>query len=489
MNNCYIILSCLFSSLVVSSCGEAQQKEQPNIILIMADDLGYGDLGYMGNDIVQTPHLDALAGQGIRFNRFYAAAPVCSPTRASCLTGRHPYRSGIPWAGRYALPSDEITLAKVLQENGYTTAHFGKWHIGGMSRQIDQSHFPDGPTPYAPPWEHGFDVAFSTESMVPLYNPYYHVGGEYGRADYRHVQNEPVASGQQTGGHQWKNLYWTGPGQFVDENLEGSNATLIMDRALAFMQEERNAGNPFFTLVWFHTPHTPVVAGDEYRELYPGQTMEAQHWFGSITTMDEQIGRLFHALADWGIADETIVWFKSDNGPSYIHGHNSAGPLRGAKGELYEGGIRVPSILHWPVQFPDPKVINEPISTSDLFPTVMAMAGVDHQAGRTIDGENVLPVISHGKSREGPIAFASPLPNRLQPAFSQESEQFAIIEGRYKLISMDNRVSYQLYDLDHDISESQDLAGELKDISAAMQNVLEIWIRDVREDASRLQQQ
>jgi arylsulfatase A-like enzyme len=486
MNYYRIILLFLVGSLAVSNCGGDKQRKQPNIILIMADDLGYGDLGYMGNDIIKTPHLDALAENGIRFNRFYAAAPVCSPTRASCLTGRHPYRSGIPWAGRYALPSDEITLAEVLKGNGYTTAHFGKWHIGGMSRQIDQSHFPDGPTPYAPPWEHGFDVAFSTESMVPLYNPYYHVGGEFGGPDYRHVQNEPVALGQLTGGHQWKNLYWTGPGQFVDENLKGSNAALIMDRALAFMEEQLKADNPFFTLVWFHTPHTPVVAGHEHRELYSGLTIEAQHWFGCITAMDEQIGRLLQSLTDWGVADETIVWFKSDNGPSYIRGHHSAGPLRGAKGELYEGGIRVPSILHWPAQFPDPKEINEPISTSDLFPTVMAMAGLGHQAGRTIDGENVLPVISRGISREGPIAFASPLPDRLRPAISQESEQFALIDGRYKLISMDNGVSYQLYDLDHDISESQDISSELKVISASMQRMLEDWIREVREDSSRL---
>ena len=140
-----------------------------------------------------------------------------------------------------------------------------------------------------------------------------------------------------------------------------SNTTLIMVWALAFMEEELKANTPFFTLVWFHTPHTPVVAGHEHRELYSGLTMEAKHWYGCITAMDEQIGRLLQSLADWGVADETIVWFISNNGPSYIHGLNSAGPLHGAKGELYKGGIRVPSILHWPAQFPDPKEINEPM--------------------------------------------------------------------------------------------------------------------------------
>ena len=160
----------------------------PNIILIMADDLGYGDVACYGNPVVKTPHLDAMARDGIRFNRFYSGAPVCSPTRGSCLTGRHPYRYGIRWAGRHPLPKDEITLAEALKSKGYASGHFGKWHLGGLSRTIIQSEFPDGPSPYSPPWENGFDESFSTESMVPTYNPYYHVGGRIGMDDDEHCR-------------------------------------------------------------------------------------------------------------------------------------------------------------------------------------------------------------------------------------------------------------------------------------------------------------
>jgi len=141
------LISCNQKTAVTSISG----KELPNIILVMADDLGYGDVACYGNPVVKTPHLDAMARDGIRFNRFYSGAPVCSPTRGSCLTGRHPYRYGIPWAGRDPLPEDEITLAEALKSKGFATGHFGKWHLGGLSRTIIQSEFPDGPSPYSPP--------------------------------------------------------------------------------------------------------------------------------------------------------------------------------------------------------------------------------------------------------------------------------------------------------------------------------------------------
>lgn len=174
-----LLLLALISCDRSGADSSASEEKLPNIILIMADDLGYGDVACYGNPVVKTPHLDAMAREGIRFNRFYSGAPVCSPTRGSCLTGRHPYRYGIPWAGRHPLPEDEITLAEALKQSGYSCGHFGKWHLGGLSRTVIQSEFPDGPSSYSPPWVNGFDVAFSTESMVPNYNPYYHVGGRF----------------------------------------------------------------------------------------------------------------------------------------------------------------------------------------------------------------------------------------------------------------------------------------------------------------------
>ncbi len=215
-----------------------QEEKLPNIILLMADDLGYGDLACYGNTVVKSPNLDAMAREGIRFNRFYSAAPVSSPTRGSCLTGRHPYRYGILWAGRHPLPEEEITLAEALRTRGYATAHFGKWHLGGLSRTLIQGETPNGPSPYSPPWENGFDECFSTESMMPDYNPYYQVGGSYGTKDYRQVQSEPVEKGQRTGGFTWESRYWTGPGQIVDEWLEGDDSKIMMDRALDFIQRK-----------------------------------------------------------------------------------------------------------------------------------------------------------------------------------------------------------------------------------------------------------
>jgi len=423
-----------------------------------------------------------MAREAIRFDRFYAAAPVCSPTRGSCLTGRHPYRYGIPWAGRHPIQGDEITLAEVLKDSGSATGHFGKWHLGGLSKSVNQSEFPGGPTSYSPPWKNGFDVSFSTESMMPLYNPYYHVGGKYGTPEYRHVQNIPVDLGQHTGGYPWSNVYWTGPGQFEDEPPEGDDSKIIMDHALKFIRNQVIKKQPFLSVIWFHAPHTPIVAGNDYRKMYPDQSIEAQHWFGCITAMDEQIGRLRNSLIEWDISDNTIVWFCSDNGPSYIHNYNSAGPLRGKKAELYEGGIRVPAILEWPGMFSEPDNINTPVSTSDFFPTLLAMANIENAESSVIDGENIFQVLLHGGKRENPIPFLSPLPDRLKKQITSDDEQLALIGQQYKLISIDNGVTFQLYDLLEDISESVDISGEYPEITDSMKATLMKWVSDVRND-------
>ncbi len=458
----------------------ARDTGLPNIILVMADDLGYGDVGYYGNPVVKTPNLDDMARESIRFDRFYAGAPVCSPTRGSCLTGRHPYRYNIPWAGRHPLPEQEITLAEALKTRGYTTGHFGKWHLGGLSKTIIQSEFPDGPSPYSPPWENGFDESFSTESMMPNWNPYYHVGGSFGTEDYRHIQTEPVEIGQRDGGHVWRDRYWTGPGQVVDEWIEGDDSKIIMNRSLDFIQRMAKEESPFLAMIWFHTPHTPVVAGNDYRNMYPDLEIEKQHWFGSITAMDEQIGRLRSDLRQYGISDNTILWFCSDNGPSYIHDHNSAGPLRGKKAELYEGGIRVPAILEWPSEFPESKIIGTPASTSDFYPTLLAITETLMDNQPSLDGENILPVLRGNGDRNAPIGFISPLPSRLRKQETVEDEQFALIDKQYKIISMDDGNSFQLYDLIADEGESTDLADEKPEIFKKMQKDLLTWIKSCK---------
>ena len=471
-------------SVTDSQAAPFRRGRAPNIVMIMADDLGYGDLGCYGNTVVKTPNLDAMSLSGIRFERFYAAAPVCSPTRGSSLTGRHPYRYGMTFAGRYGLPAEEVTLAEALKSKGYATAHFGKWHVGGLSRMVVQSEFPGGPSPYSPPWENGFDECFSTESMMPTYNPYYHVGPPAGAPDFRHIQTEVVEKGQATGGHRWRDLYWTGPGRFVDDGLSGDDSEAIMDRAVDFIQRKTRERRPFLALVWFHAPHTPIVAGKEELARYPGLETRAQHWFGAVSAMDGQIGRLRSELKRLGIEDDTILWFCSDNGPSYIHDYNSTGGLKGKKATLYEGGIRVPSILVWPRRIRVPAVSGLPVSTSDFYPTLLSICGAGVDGQPVLDGRDVLGLILSGAAeRPEPIMFQSPVVNSAKKTETTEVLQSAVILNGFKLISVDGGNSFALFDLDADPGEMTDLSEAHPAMKAELKARLKDWQASCAESA------
>ena len=469
------------TSLLLCTCSNKNEKivpEQPNVILIMADDLGYGDLACYGNTKAKTPHLDQMASDGVKLTRFYAAAPVSSPTRASCLTGRHPYRVNIPWAGDGFLPMEEITIAEALKSYGYATGHFGKWHVGTLSKTMKQSYFPGevDPNHYSPPWKNGFDECFTTESMVPTYNPYYMVGPYFETEGYQYVQNIAVAKGQRTDGFVWRDRFWTGEGKMVDEWLEGDVSKIVMDKAMDFMERKTEDGKPFLSLIWFHTPHSPVVAGDDDRALYPTLDIQEQHWFGAITAMDRQVGRLREWLKENGLAENTIIWFCSDNGPSYQNTINSNGGLRDKKAALYEGGIRVPAIVEWPAKILQAEESGLLSYTSDLYPSILWACGVDLPQGQPqLDGTNVLQEIIKGDKKERNIYFQSPLPGRLSKNIKADQEQFAVIGDQYKLISIDNGDTYQLYDLKSDKKESKDIAAEHTTLVAQMKKELEEW--------------
>lgn len=486
------VLCCFWlPALILLSCKNNQGTKEndmpdsniPNIILVMADDLGWGDVAYNGNPVVKTPNLDKMAKESVRLDRFYAAGPVCSPTRASCLTGRHPYRVKIPWAGDGFIHYNEITIAEALKQKGYATGHFGKWHVGGMSKTIKQSYFPGPPTTYSPPWENGFDASFSTESMMPTFNPYYHVGGAYGEEDYRHVQNEPIEHGQRSKGAQWRDFYWTGKGQIVDEWQNGDDAKIVMDKALEFIRDHTNKNQQFLSVIWFHNVHTPVVAGEKHRSLYAGLSMEEQHWYGAVTAMDDQIGRLRFELKTLGVSNNTIVWFCSDNGPSYIHDYNSAGPFKGKKAELNEGGICVPAIVEWPAKFSKPSVISTPISTSDFYPTLLNICDIEIENQPHVDGEDVIQILNGELTRrQKSIGFRSPLPNRLKKQEVDDEEQFAFVDNRYKLLSMDNGESYQLFDIIYHKGEKVDLSNEFPEIKEQMLKELAAWSNSLFEE-------
>jgi len=425
---------------------QAPAPDRPNIILAMADDMGWGDAGYQGHPFLRTPNLDAMAGEGLRFNRFYSGAPVCSPTRGSAMTGRHPYRYGITFANVGHMRPPEITLAEMLKEYGYTTGHFGKWHLGTLTTEIRDSNRgrPGDHTHFAPPWEHGFDVCFSTEAKVPTYNPMKTPGSDQPYGTY----------------------YWKTDGTRETENLEGDDSRIIMDRVIPFIREAAARKQPFLAVVWFHAPHLPVVAGPEHRALYEDNPRAHPDYHGCITALDEQLGRLREELRRLGVAENTMLWFCSDNGPEGRSGKapGSAGPLRGRKRDLFEGGIRVPGILVWPARITKPRVTDVPCCTSDYLPTVLEVLGQQPQKHPLpLDGVSLLPLIE-GRMEERP-----------RPIGFQSGGQLALVDNRYKLIRRRANEPFMLFDLKEDPGEQTDLAGQLPEVLERMKQTVLAW--------------
>ena len=207
-------------SFVATGSLDSRPANRPNVILMMADDMGWGDTGFNGNRVIQTPNLDAMAKAGIRFTRFYSGGPVCSPTRGTCLTGRHYFRFGVTHANEGMLPKQEITVARLLKPLGYRTGHFGKWHLGTLTRDIKDGRR-GGPATktYMPPWEHGFDISFSTEQAVPTWDP---------------MEDQPFAT-----------KYWEAPGRYATENLEGDDSRVMMDRVIQFVRRSGESRRSF----------------------------------------------------------------------------------------------------------------------------------------------------------------------------------------------------------------------------------------------------
>ncbi|MBD3177782.1 MAG: sulfatase-like hydrolase/transferase [Armatimonadia bacterium] len=434
----------------------ARAVARPSVILCMADDLGWGDTAYNGHPHLRTPHLDAMAAAGLRFDRWYSAAPVCSPTRGSCLTGRHPFRYGITHANVGHLPTGEPNLAAILHREGYATGHFGKWHLGTLTRdrvEANRGGRPEHSEHYAPPWERGFDVCFSTESKVPTYNPM-----------VTPPRGAGGVGGREPGAH-YETWYWMGAGRPVTHPLGGDDSSLIMSRALDFVADAASAARPFLAVIWFHAPHLPVIASRSRRAVYSGLPRDEQHYYGCVTSLDAQMGRLRRALRDMGIADDTMLWFCSDNGPEGARRQGrtqgSTGPFRGRKRSLHEGGVRVPGILEWPSRVA-PGATEAPCVTSDYLPTVLDAMALPSPR-QPLDGISLLPLIDRGRAgRETSIGF-------------EHGEQRSWVDDRYKIITTDGGKSYQLYDLAADPGEEHELSAERPETVSTMRAELEAW--------------
>ena len=350
---------------------QAQTKEKPNILIILADDLGYGDLGCYGHPTIRTPHLDKLAQEGTRFTQCYAAAPVCSPSRAGILTGRIPTRSGIyTWiaAGNpMHLQTSEVTLATLLRQAGYRTAQVGKWHLNGQFNSKEQPQ----------PGDHGFDHWFSTQN----------------NAGPTHENPKNFARNGKLVGRQ-----------------EGFSCQVVANEAITWLKE--SGTKPFFLHVCFHEPHELVASPADLVASYPkARSADQAQYFANVTNMDLAIGRILDALDKLGLADNTIVFFTSDNGPETLdrypnarRSHGSAGLLRGMKLWLYEGGIRVPGIMRWPGKTRPGQTSDEPLWSLDLMPTLCRAAGAKVPADRAIDGSDFLPALENKQiARKTPL--------------------------------------------------------------------------------------
>lgn len=416
----------------------SKKPKQPNIILCMTDDQGWGDTGYNGNTVLKTPHLDKMSTEGIRFNRFYAGAPVCSPTRGSAITGRHPYRYGVTSANKGIMEMGEITIAEVLKDQGYNTGHFGKWHLGTLTTKIKESNRakPGDSKHYSPPWENGFDTCFSTEAKVPTW---------WKKGKY-----------EEYGTH-----YWTGEDQMVGpENMLGDDSKIIMDNALPFIEKSAKEKKPFIAVILFHAPHKPILSGPPYTDMYENKKLK--HYYGCITAVDDQMGRLRETLKKLDIDKNTMLWFTSDNGPEN-RTPGSTGGLRDRKRSLHEGGIRVPGLMVWPDKVKKGRITEMPCSTSDYFPTVMELLGytIPEKDKRPYDGESLLPLIKNKmKKRSAPIGF-------------QFGKQVALIDNKFKLYA--DKGEYELYDIPNDPAEKNNIAAQHPEVFEKMKRYVVKW--------------
>jgi len=418
--------------LLLAALAVRAAEPPPNLIIFLADDLGWGDLGVQGHPIIKTPHLDAFAKQGMRLTQCYAASAVCSPSRSAILTGRTPHRNGVyTWIQERSevhLRTSEITLPRLLQAAGYATCHSGKWHLNGR--------FNDAAQPQ--PSDHGYDWWLATQNnAAPSHeNP----------ANF--VRNGTPA----------------GP-------MTGYSAPLAADEAITWLREKRDPQKPFFLTVWTHEPHYPIKSDPKLKALYPDVTDDVQReYFANVTQLDQAFGRLMRHLEETGLAANTLVFFTSDNGPegngTTTPGRGSTGGLRGRKRDLHEGGIRVAGLARWPGRIAAGSVIDTPVIGSDLFPTFLAAAGVAAPTDRVIDGVNVLPVLT-GAAKE--VERPQPLFWRLHMA---PNAKIALRVGDWKLLADEQLTSFELYNLAADPHETTDLATREPQRFAALREQL-----------------
>lgn len=459
--------SALTGTLVFSSCTgflihrkkstDFTSKKRPNIIVLLADDLGYSDLGCFNSEHIKTPNLDAFAKQGTKFTSCYAGAPLCSPSRAAFLTGRNPARCGmysyiptnIPGHPMH-LRTNEITIASLLKNAGYQTAHFGKWHLNSSMSPAEGQPQPN---------DHGFEYSYGVDN--------------YSRNSSTHKMLDPD--------NIWRNGSPVG-------KVSGLPCDIYVDDAINWLENTRKKDKPFFQYICFNEPHNPILEAKDFPQdimkMYPPPIPKSDAcYFATITNLDRQIGKFLKKLDELNLSENTFVVFLSDNGPLRDFSQN---PLRGYKSQCYEGGIRTPGIIRFPGHTKPGTECDEPISFVDFAPTFCEIAGVRMPVNRKIDGTNILPIIKGGKIiRDNPLFWY----------FYKIAPQAALREGDWimvarlgveipksehaflcshmKYLKEKPLVNFELYNIKNDIGQQHNLADDEPERFNAMKKKME----------------
>ena len=432
----HVFLSvCIGVSVALPAIAADHGEDRPNIVVFVADDMGWGDSGTYGHDLIKTPNLDKLAAQGVKLTQCYSACAVCSPSRSAILTGRHPYRNGV-WRhvsgnNKAHLRNSEITYPKLLKSIGYETCHVGKWHLNSLP-QFNTDEFPQ-------PDDHGYDYWMATHNNA---HPSHENPDNFVR------NGKPI--GEQ----------------------KGYSAQIVAQEATMWLTEKRDKSKPFALSVWVHEPHNPIATDPQFSKLYDGHKNST--YMGNITQLDHAVGDVMQTLDQEGVANNTLFIFTSDNGPVAKFGGTTGG-LRGGKRSDHEGGIRVPGIVSWPGHIAAGTTSTIPVVGTDIFTTVLSITGIPVPKDRTIDGVNMLPALA-GKAVERPI------PLFWRTHVSRPDNRVAMRIGDWKIVGNDTLTTFQLYNIEKDWQEKNDLAVEMPERTETMkQQLIALW-EEVKEE-------
>ncbi len=406
-----------------------EETSKPNIVVFLADDMGWGDSATYGHPLIKTPNLDKLASQGVKFTQCYSACAVCSPSRSAILTGRTPYRNGVyrHLSGNHEahLRLSEITYPKLLKTIGYETCHVGKWHLNSLP-QFNTSEYPQ-------PGDHGYDYWMATHN----------------NAEPSHKNpNNFVRNGKPVG------------------ELTGFSAPLVAAEATRWLSEVRDKTKPFALSLWCHEPHSPIATDPQFSGLYNGH--ENSKYMGNITQLDHALGQVIVTLDEQGLTDNTLLIFTSDNGPVTNFGGTTGG-LRGGKRSDHEGGIRVPGIARWPGHIKPGTVSDVPVIGTDIFATVLDITGIPLPKDRTIDGVSMLPAFDgQPVERKVPLFWRTHV--------SPPGDRVALRVGDWKLVGDETLTKFQLFEIQKDWKEEQDLATQMPEKTETMKKELfAVW--------------